>query len=187
MALRSLWSRLRASQPGVARTATLQLVGFATWIPVIAWFNLHVAELTLVDGGSMYPFMNEDRDSTLRRDLVLNYKWAPQDGLERGMVVTLRSPAHPEVIAVKRVVALEGDVVQTKAPYPASTVRIPQGHVWIEGDGPPGSSLDSNTYGPVSKRLLTGRVTHVVYPFRKLGSIEWWKHERQPPPIRGMG
>lgn len=71
-------------------TTALQLMGFATWIPVIAWFNLHVAELTLVNGHSMYPFMNQDRDSTLTRDLVLNYKWAPQDGLDRGMIVTLR-------------------------------------------------------------------------------------------------
>jgi len=92
----SLWARLRTGaaqtggRPSTARTAALQLLGFATWIPVIAWFNLHVAELTLVDGPSMYPFMNEDRDSTLRRDVILNYKWAPQEGLERGMIVTLR-------------------------------------------------------------------------------------------------
>ena len=89
-----------------------------------------------------------------------------------------RSPTHPEVIAVKRVVALEGDVIRTKAPYPVATVKIPEGHVWIEGDGPPGSSLDSNTYGPVSKRLLTGRITHIVYPFRKFGPVKWWEHER---------
>ncbi|UNI13463.1 hypothetical protein JDV02_000206 [Purpureocillium takamizusanense] len=178
----SLWARMRSGRPGssAARTAALQLLGFATWIPVIAWFNLHVAELTLIEGTSMYPFMNEDRDSTLRRDVILNYKWAPQEGLERGMIVTLRSPMHPETVAVKRVVAVEGDVVRTKAPYPVPTVRIPQGHVWVEGDGPPGSSLDSNTYGPVSKRLLTGRVTHIVYPFRKLGPVRWWEHERRP-------
>ncbi|KAG5951230.1 hypothetical protein E4U53_003511, partial [Claviceps sorghi] len=90
MALGSLWTRLRGQQPGVARLAALNLVGFATWIPVVAWFNLYVAELTLVDGASMYPFMNEDKDSTLRRDVVLNYKWSPQEGLERGMIVTLR-------------------------------------------------------------------------------------------------
>lgn len=68
----------------------LNLIGFATWIPVIAWFNLHVAELTVIDGSSMYPFMNADRDSSLRRDVVLNYKWSPQEDLQRGMVVTLR-------------------------------------------------------------------------------------------------
>ncbi|KOS22852.1 Mitochondrial inner membrane protease subunit 2 [Escovopsis weberi] len=173
----SMWSRLRG-QPSLAKKTALNLLGFATWIPVIAWFNLHVAELTVVDGPSMYPFMNSDRDSTLRRDVVLNYKWSPQENLQRGMVVTLRSPLHPEVVAVKRVIALEGDVVKTKTPYPVSTVRIPQGHVWVEGDGPPGTSLDSNTYGPVSARLLTGRVTHIVYPFKKFGPVRWWEHER---------
>lgn len=90
-----------------------------------------------------------------------------------------RSPFHPEVTAVKRVVALEGDVVKTKRPYPISTVKIPPCHVWVEGDGRPGSSLDSNTYGPVSTRLLTGRVTHIVYPFRKFGPVRWWEHERE--------
>lgn len=83
-------------------------------------------------------------------------------------------------MAVKRVVALEGDVVRTRAPYPVATVRVPHGHVWVEGDGPPGTSLDSNTYGPVSRRLLTGRVTHVALPLRKLGRVRWWEHERRP-------
>ena len=78
---------------------------------------------------------------------------------------------------MKRVIALEGDLVKTKAPYPFPEVRVPPGHVWVEGDGPPGSSLDSNTYGPVSKRLLAGRVTHIVYPFRKFGAVKWWEHQ----------
>ncbi|TWU72732.1 hypothetical protein ED733_001011 [Metarhizium rileyi] len=179
MASGSIWSRVRIPRSGPGRAVAVNLIGFATWIPVIAWFNMHVAELTSVHGASMYPFMNEDRDSTLRRDVVLNYKWSPQEGLERGMVVTLRSPYHPEVTAVKRVVAVEGDVVRTKKPYPIPMVWIPPGHVWVEGDGPAGASLDSNTYGPVSKRLLTGRVTHVVYPFRKFGQVRWWEHERK--------
>lgn len=194
MALSSLWKRA-AGQAGVARAVTLNLVGIATWIPVIAWFNLYVAELTFVDGPSMYPLMNADRDSTLRQDVVLNWKRAPQDELARGIIVTLRcvcltmdqgaeltresrSPVHPDVVAVKRVVALEGDIIRTKSPYPVSKVKVPAGHVWVEGDGPPGSSLDSNTYGPVSKRLLTGKVTHVVYPFNKFGPINWRDHER---------
>lgn len=98
MALGSLWTRLRRQQQqpsGIAMRVALNLVGFATWIPVVAWFNLYVAELTLVDGASMYPFMNEDKDSTLRRDVVFNYKWSPQEGLDRGMVVTLRQVKRP--------------------------------------------------------------------------------------------
>ncbi|EXA48282.1 mitochondrial inner membrane protease subunit 2 [Fusarium oxysporum f. sp. raphani 54005] len=182
MALGSVWARLRGNgQPSLARSTALRLFGFATWIPVIAMFNLHVAELTFVDGASMYPLINDDKDSTLRRDVILNWKWSPQENLERGMVVTLRykrSPLHPETIAVKRIVALENDVIKTKAPHPLPTVRVPQGHVWVEGDGPPGSSLDSNTYGPVSRQLITGRVTHIVFPFRKFGALPWRDHQR---------
>ncbi|RDA85405.1 hypothetical protein CP532_1951 [Ophiocordyceps camponoti-leonardi (nom. inval.)] len=156
----------------------LQLLGFASWIPLMIWFNLHVAELTLIDGPSMHPLLNSDWGTTLRRDLVLNWKWNPLDGLKRGMVVTLRSPYDPESVLVKRVVALPGDVVQTKPPYQFPLQRVPQGHVWVEGDGAPGTSRDSNTFGPVSMRLLTGRVTHVVYPFRKFGRLPWWERER---------
>ncbi|KAL6862812.1 hypothetical protein ACO1O0_003050 [Amphichorda felina] len=178
MALSSLWRRATGGA-GVAKAVSFNLVGLATWIPVIAWFNLYVAELTYVDGASMYPLMNSDKNSTLRQDVVLTWKWMPQQQLERGMVVTLRSPNHPEVVAVKRVVALEGDIIRTKPPYLEPTVWVPYGHVWVEGDGPPGSSLDSNTYGPVSKRLITGKVTHIIYPFNKLGPINWRDHERQ--------
>jgi mitochondrial inner membrane protease subunit 2 len=89
MALRSLWQRVRGP-PSVAKTVTFNIIGFLTWVPVLAWFNLHVVELTMVDGPSMYPLMNSDKDSTLRRDVVLNWKWEPADKLERGMIVTLR-------------------------------------------------------------------------------------------------
>lgn len=85
---------------------------------------------------------------------------------------------NPKVIAVKRVVALEGDTLTTKAPYPFPQVKVPTGHVWVEGDGPPGSSLDSNTYGAVSKQLLTGRITHILWPFKSMGRIRYWEHER---------
>jgi mitochondrial inner membrane protease subunit 2 len=73
---------------------------------------------------------------------------------------------------------MEGDVIRTKAPYPVATVKVPRGHIWVEGDGPPGSSLDSNTYGPVSMQLLTGKVSHIVYPFKKFGRIDWRDHHR---------
>ena len=67
----------------------------------------------------------------------------------RGMET--RSPNHPNVVAVKRVIALEGDVVVTKPPYPFPREEVPVGHVWVEGDAENREkSLDSNYYGPVS-------------------------------------
>lgn len=89
MASGSRWARLLGPGTTGRRTAA-SLVGLATWLPVVAWLNIHVAELTAVDGPSMYPLINGDRHATLRRDVVLNYKWAPQEGLQRGMIVTLR-------------------------------------------------------------------------------------------------
>ncbi|KAG5962065.1 hypothetical protein E4U57_007311 [Claviceps arundinis] len=179
MAFGSLRARLRWPRPPTLREVAECCVGIATWLPIITCVHLYVAEITFINGPSMYPFLNEDKDKTSWRDAVLNYKWSPQKDLQRGMVVTLRSPTNPESVVIKRVVALEGDVIKTKHPYPIATVRIPENHVWVEGDGHPGSSVDSNTYGPVSKRLLTGRVTHFVFPWRKFGPVRWWEHKRE--------
>ena len=198
MVLRPLWQRLFSKAPILANPTVRRIAGYASWIPVLGIFNAHVAELTSISGPSMYPLLNTDKDGTLRRDVVVNVKYGAERNLQRGMVVTLRcvgpcgnishagrrkshsrtdwddrSPFHPEIVAVKRVVGLPGDLVETKPPYPLETVRIPPRHVWVEGDGPPGSSLDSNTYGPVSTRMVVGKVTHIVYPFSKFGPIDW--------------
>lgn len=205
-----------ASRP-FALDVSRRLLQWATWIPVAVAFNTFVAELTFVKGGSMYPFFNEDKDSTLRRDLAVNWKLYPNVGLEKGMVITFtwvspllpfylatpsaaaygstghyatspaegrarltcpryRSPLNPEVSAVKRITALEGDRVYPRDPHQPVT-RVPKGHIWVEGDaGSDRESLDSNTYGPISARLVTGRLTHIVYPWKKFGRIRWWEH-----------
>lgn len=72
------------------RRFSLSLVGWATWLPVVIWFNSKVVDVCAVNGASMYPFLNEDADSTRRRDLVVNWKWNPEENLEKGMVVTFR-------------------------------------------------------------------------------------------------
>ncbi|CRK44756.1 hypothetical protein BN1723_006282, partial [Verticillium longisporum] len=152
-----------------------RLLGYATWIPVVIMFNNYVAEIHNVHGPSMYPFFNEDYNSSLLQDKVLTWKWWPQYDLERGMIVTFRSPNNPEAISIKRIMAVEGDVVRTKAPYPEPVARVPQGHIWVEGDGD--KTIDSNTYGPVPMSLVTGKVTHFLYPLKKFGPIRWWEHK----------
>lgn len=99
-----------------------------------------------------------------------------------------RSPTHPEKLAVKRVIGLEGDTVQTKAPYPIPLAEVPVGHVWVEGDNRDGrKTLDSNYYGPISMGLISGKVTHVLWPWKSCGAIRWWEFKGRTRVIRRRG
>jgi len=85
-----------------------------------------------------------------------------------------RSPSNPEVLAVKRVLAVGGDIVITRAPCPISTVEIPPDHVWVEGDNKDGmKSMDSNHYGPIPLNLVEGKLTHVIWPWASNGRVRW--------------
>ena len=74
-------------------------------------------------------------------------------------------------MAGKRIVALEGDEVTTRPPYPKPREVVPYGHVWVEGDNSHGS-IDSNWYGPVSKNLITGKIQAVIWPH-----VHWINHK----------
>ena len=127
--------------------------------------------------------------------------YKPKLGLHRGDVVAFWSPVHPERMVVKRVVGVEGDVVLPRAgsehvggagfrggvrksgeeQLPLTrmvmneAVVIPTGHLWVEGEHPDGDkrSYDSNTYGPVSRSLVVGKVLGVVWPWHRAGWIRW--------------
>lgn len=58
------------------------------------------------------------------------------------------------------------------------TQIVPWNHVWLEGDAEnPRKTLDSNTYGPVSLSLVTGRVWAVLGP--RMRWLDWkdWENE----------
>ncbi|KAG5718750.1 hypothetical protein E4T56_gene2634 [Termitomyces sp. T112] len=86
----------------------------------------------------------------------------------KGDIVVLRSPDNAKHKLVKRIVALEGDLVHTLAPYPESAVRIPRGHVWVQGDDPFHSD-DSNLFGPVPAALIESRLIWIVWPLPRFG------------------
>lgn len=48
-------------------------------------------------------------------------------------MIFARSPEDPSRVLVKRIVALNGDIVNTLPPWPESRVKVPVGHVWVEG------------------------------------------------------
>ncbi len=91
-------------------------------------------------------------------------------------------------MAVKRVVALEGDGVITKNTYPVPMEEVPVGHVWVEGDGgEEGRSYDSNYYGPVSKALVVGKVVGVVWPLGRAGWVRWEDWRGSERVVEGKG
>lgn len=46
---------------------------------------------------------------------------------------SVRSPENPKRVLVKRVIGLEGDLVKTLPPYRTLEIRVPKGHIWVEG------------------------------------------------------
>ena len=102
-----------------------------------------------------------------------NYFWT---GLHRGDVIVAMHPQKEGTIC-KRIIGLPGDEIILKqsqytmshfvgksrratARQRRSLVKVPDGHVWLEGDNSR-NSRDSREYGPIPAAMIVGRV-----PFR---------------------
>ncbi|KAF7856330.1 hypothetical protein EAF04_009858 [Stromatinia cepivora] len=158
-----------------------------SWMPAVIFFQEHVAALHTIKGASMYPFLNGAYNESQTKDVCLVDKRNPTVGLERGMLVSFRSPYRPETLVVKRIIALEGDRVYTRSPYPYPIADIQAGHVWVEGDNNADArnSLDSNHYGPIAVNLITGRLTRVLWPWGSRGAIGWEGWRGRTRVVRG--
>ncbi|XP_013787804.1 mitochondrial inner membrane protease subunit 2-like [Limulus polyphemus] len=141
-------------------------------LPVAVTFLDCVSYVAKVEGVSMQPELNpEQEDGKILSDYVLLNRWkARYFDINRGDVVTLLSPRDPSQKIIKRVVALEGDVIRTLN-YKEKYVKVPQGHCWVEGDHH-SHSMDSNYFGPVSIGLVTAIATHVVWPPTRCRRLE---------------
>lgn len=91
MALRGseLWAR-RPRLLTFSKAFAWHLGRFLTWVPVAIFFNDNVADITLINGHSMSPFLNSRPDETTARDVCLNLKYSSQHNLKRGMIVTFQ-------------------------------------------------------------------------------------------------
>ena len=95
--------------------------------------------------------------------------------VDRGDLLIYISPKDPDEFLIKRVIALENDLVQTDGRWAEETgrddlVRIPRGHVWMQGDNL-SNTVDSNKYGPVCLSLTIGVATHIVWPPSRMSKI----------------
>eukprot|EP00897_Mesotaenium_endlicherianum_P007783 jgi/Mesen1/7032/ME000366S06242 len=99
---------------------------------------------------------------------------ASLDKLQAGDVVVAKSPTNPRLMVCKRLLGLEGDSI-TVLPVHASDrvrhVRIPKGHVWLQGDNRY-NSTDSRHYGPVPYALIRGKVFYKIWPPKDWGPVE---------------
>ena len=69
-----------------------------------------------------------------------------------GQVVVARHPGRPDMLIVKRVVALRGT------------------HLVLRGDNAD-ASVDSRHFGPVDRRALRGRVVYRYFPPQRRGKL----------------
>ncbi|XP_026723848.1 mitochondrial inner membrane protease subunit 2 isoform X3 [Athene cunicularia] len=163
--------------------------GFFVAVPVTVTFLDRVACVARVEGASMQPSLNPGGRQA--SDVVLLNQWSIRNyDVQRGDIVSLVSPRNPEQKIIKRVIALEGDIIKTIG-YKKKYVKVPHGHIWVEGDHH-GHSFDSNAFGPqagaqeagkehvkVSLGLLHARATHILWPPQR-----WQKLQPMLPPER---
>ena len=88
----------------------------------------------------------------------------------RYIVVTIFCPSccviDPYDYVIKRLVALEGDIIVNSNYSPKQPVVIGKGACWIEGDND--NSVDSNSeYGPISKGLIFAKVREPLSLLKK--------------------
>ncbi|XP_062913969.1 mitochondrial inner membrane protease subunit 2 isoform X1 [Mobula hypostoma] len=150
--------------------------GFFVAVPVTVTFLDRVASIARVEGASMQPSLNPPGGTTC--DIVLLNRWSVRNyEVQRGDIISLLSPKNPEQKIIKRVIALEGDIIKTMG-YRNRYIKIPSGHLWIEGDHY-GHSFDSNVFGPVSLGLVHARASHIIWPPNR-----WMKLQAQLPERR---
>ncbi|KAJ2750104.1 hypothetical protein GGI19_005294 [Coemansia pectinata] len=154
--------------------------------PVAIFVTDNIVSLQMISGRSMQPALNPD-SNRLWKDVVLvdrmvQGEMAPRR-LHRGDVVTLVSPSNPDLLLVKRIIAMPHDCVIPLG-KPNSFVRVPKGHCWVEGDESFHSG-DSSSFGPVSLALIRGRALTPIWPPSRFGAslagLPEWKKSRVYP------
>ena len=150
----NLLARLVKRQMDIVKIVTAfakySIVGYCvgeTFVNVVGW-------PASINGKSMQPTLlacqAEYSDSWCWRQFMSEWVWvnnwrAQHHNINRGDIIVYISPKNPNEMLIKRVIALEGDIVDLDSDscYPLTRLRIPSGHVWVHGDNR-SISVDSN-------------------------------------------
>lgn len=181
---------------------------FALSFPVVVWASDSLYSVYKVKGKSMEPSLQEGDVVLVRKadlfpivlprlekELTSRARLVRIEGSEQslllsrpplvlpGDVVVFGNPnkAFPNEYNIKRVMAVAGQVIRPDDRF-RRLESIPKFNMWLEGDNAD-TSEDSNTYGPVSKKLLVGQAEYVVWPPSRWGTVAkvvppegraWW-------------
>ncbi|KAF8346688.1 peptidase S24/S26A/S26B/S26C [Amanita rubescens] len=140
------------------------------WSPLAITLSQMIS-INHIKGRSMQPTLNPD--SSPWKDIAVFDRLSVYIGrpCQRGDIVVVKSPSDPKRMLVKRIIALQGDVVKTRPPCQESEVSIPQGHIWIEGDEP-FHTEDSNLFGPVPLGLVDAKLAFLIWPIVRFGRLD---------------
>jgi inner membrane protease subunit 1 len=148
-------------------------------------FITTIAESRKCTGFSMLPTLSHEGDVVLISPISY-WGWKRRRGPKRGDLVFASSPRDPQDTVCKRVIGIEGDVLEVEPRIGGARkwmiegsegevggreldttaehhrgegewVRVPKGHIWLAGDNL-SNSTDSRTYGPMPLAMVKGKV-----------------------------
>ncbi len=162
----------------------------ATAVVIAILIKSFVFNTTYVLGNSMYPTLHE-KDRLFASKISLYF-----GGPSRGDVIVLKAPDAPDKDYIKRVIGIEGDLVEIKDGkvylngsilnedylindsythvYDEDTWKVPRGHVFVLGDNrEEGASKDSRYFGCIPTKTIKGITGFRYFPMNdRFGKIK---------------
>ncbi len=159
-------------------------------IAIAMFIKTFIFNTTYVLGNSMYPTLHE-RDRLFANKIPLYFS-----GPDRGDIVVLEAPDHPNKDYIKRVIGIGGDTVAIidgkvylngelleedyiekgayTHVYSENYWEVPEGYVFVLGDNrEEGASKDSRYFGCVPLESIKGIANFRYYPFNdRFGKIQ---------------
>ncbi len=134
-------------------------------IPVFSLYatiNKHLVSFVETEGPSMQPTFNDSSVTVIDKFF---YKYFRE--VKKGDIIVATSPIDPNTQICKRVIHLPGEVKEIDNGFYTEHFKIPENHVWIEGDNK-SNSFDSRNHGPLPIELIQGRVVYCLHPFKSV-------------------
>ncbi|XP_053434961.1 mitochondrial inner membrane protease subunit 1-like [Nycticebus coucang] len=146
---------------------TFRLVGYTIQYGCIAHCAFEYAGAVVMCSGSSMESTIKNSDIVFADNLSRHFC-----SIQRGDIVTAKSPSDPKSNICKRVIGLEGDKILTTSSSDLFKRHsyVPTGHVWLEGDNLQ-NSTDLRYYGPIPYGLRRERIFFKIWPLSDFGFL----------------